>query len=106
MREACFDCGSIMKEHQTKIEGVLSDCLKCTKCGDIVFTEKQVLESARQIDMKRLKEKYTKRPVKIGNGYGFLMPQEVVRAFKLADKGTEANITFDKSKNKIEITVL
>lgn len=106
MKEKCFKCGTLMKEHGCKIAGVDAIGLKCLKCGDLVFTEAQAIAAAKKIDRSRLKEKYTKKPVKIGNSYGILMPRDIVKVFNLDSKDARIDIKTDKSNNKIEITVL
>jgi len=95
-----------MKPVRTIHEGVEADAYRCSSCRMTIFTQEQALIFGRKLQQKLLKEKYIKKPVKIGHSYGVIFPKDIVQVFNLDSKGTELGIKADKAKNKIEITVL
>ena len=104
--EHCVKCDAKLQPAKLKIGGLEFEGLKCTKCGEKVFNEKQFHEAIMVLDQKRLKDEYKKHPIKIGHSTGIIFPKDIVQVFNLNAKGTELGIKADKSKNKIEITVL
>jgi hypothetical protein len=104
--EKCHECGKPMKLTSGKFEGILCEWYHCPKCKISIFTEDQALAFGRQYQQKLLKEKYAKKPIKIGHSYGMIFPKDIVKAFNLDSKETKFDIHTDFAKNKIEITVL
>jgi hypothetical protein len=104
--EKCHECGRPMKLEVKNLKGIMCESYRCPKCKISIFTENQALAFGRQYQQKLLKEKYVKKPVKIGHSYGMIFPKEIVRAFNLDSKDAKFDINTDLAKNKIEITVL
>ena len=104
--EKCHKCGKPMKVVLTKHEGTESEAYRCTPCKITIYTEEQALMLGRKLQQKFMKEKYTKKPVKIGNSYGVIFPRDLVKVFNLDSAKTTLDFKMDKSKSKIEITVL
>jgi len=104
--EHCVKCDAKLHLTKLKISGLEFEGLKCIKCGEKVFNEKQFHAALIALDQKRLKDEYKKQPIKIGHSYGIIFPKDIVQVFNLDVKGTELGIKADKSKKKIEITVL
>ncbi|MFH0870338.1 MAG: hypothetical protein V1866_04755 [archaeon] len=102
----CVFCGVGLESAQIRAKGLKLEGFKCPKCGDKVFDEKQFHAALVALDQKRLKEEYKKTPIKIGHSYGMIFPRDIVQVFNLDAKGIELGVKADKSKNKIEITVL
>jgi len=105
-KEKCVFCGVKLEPASIALRGIKLDGLKCPKCGDKVFNEEQVGLALAALEQKRLKENYTKRPVKIGNSYGMIFPRDIVKVFNLDSDKISLHLKSDKAKNKIEITVL
>ncbi|MBW2990322.1 hypothetical protein KY348_01310 [Candidatus Woesearchaeota archaeon] len=102
----CVFCDTELKPTMLSIDGLKLEGLKCPKCGDKVFDEKQFHTMVVALDQRRLKEEYKKQPVRIGHSTGVIFPKDIVKVFNLDAKGTELGIRAYKAKNKIEITVL
>jgi len=95
-----------MEPIKTTHEGIEADAYRCSKCKMTVFTEEQALLFGHKLQQKLLKDKYVKKPVKIGNSYGMIFPRDLVKAFNLDSPKTTLDVKMDSSKSKIEITVL
>jgi len=95
-----------MKLVKTTHDGVEGDAYRCQNCKMTIFTQDQALIFGRKLQQKLLKEKYIKKPVKIGNSYGIIFPRDIVKVFNLDSGKTTLDIRMDKAKSKIEITVL
>jgi hypothetical protein len=104
--EKCHKCGAEMKLVTERFEGVVCESYRCPKCRTAIFTEEQAHAFGRIYQQKIIKEKYTKRPVKIGHSYGVIFPKGIVKVFNLDSEKVELSIKADQAKNKIEITVL
>lgn len=104
--EKCDTCRVNMQIALVPFKELKVEGWKCPKCREVIFTEKQALTIAKAIDQKRLKEKYLKKPVKIGNSLGVIFPKDVVDVFNLSPGKTKLDFRADKPKGKIEITVL
>lgn len=104
--EHCVNCDAKLHLTRLKIAGMEFDGLKCPKCGEKVFNEKQMDAVVAALEQKRLKGEYKKRPVKIGHSYGLIFPKDIVQVFNLDVKGTSLGIKANKLKKTIEITVL
>jgi len=102
----CYKCGTQMRLVNEKFEGIMCESYRCPKCKTTIFTEEQARAFGGVYQQKLLKEKYVKKPVKIGHSYGMIFPKEIVKAFNLNSKEAKLDINTDFSKNKIEITVL
>jgi hypothetical protein len=102
----CYKCGTQMNLINEKFEGILCESYRCPKCRTGIFTEEQARAFGSVYQQKLLKEKYVKKPVKIGHSYGMIFPREIVKAFNLDSKEAKFDINTDFSKGKIEITVL
>ncbi|MBU1199393.1 MAG: hypothetical protein KKF46_03690 [Nanoarchaeota archaeon] len=104
--EHCVKCDAKLHPTKLKISGIEFEGLRCIKCGEKVFTEKQMNAVAAALEQKRLKGEYKKHPIKIGHSYGMIFPKDIVQVFNLDAKGTQLGIKADKARHKIEITVL
>jgi DNA-directed RNA polymerase subunit RPC12/RpoP len=102
----CLQCGKAMELVKTSHEGIEADAYRCEKCKMTVFTQEQALTFGRKLQQKLLKDKYVKKPIKIGHSYGVIFPRDLVKAFNLDSPKTILDVKMDSSKNKIEITVL
>jgi DNA-directed RNA polymerase subunit RPC12/RpoP len=102
----CLKCGKPMKLIVENYKGIVSEAYRCSKCRTTIFTQEQALIFGRKLQQKLMKEKYVKKPIKIGNSYGIIFPRDIVRAFNLDSKKTELDVKMDSANNKIEITVL
>ncbi len=76
MREKLCKCGGKIKKDKCLIEGFLIGCMKCNKCGDILFTSEQAKELIRlrtaneHIESKR-------KIIKVGSSIAALLPKKV-----------------------------
>ena len=104
--EKCHKCGKPMKLIMEKHEGVDYEAYRCPSCKLIIFTQEQAIMLGKKLQQKMLKDKYIKKPIKIGNSIGVIFPRDLVKAFDLDSPDTTLNVKMDSSKNKIEITVL
>lgn len=104
--EHCVKCDAKLHPTKLRISGIEFEGLKCPKCGEKVFNEKQMNAVAAALEQKRLKGEYKKRPVKIGHSYGIIFPKDIVQVFNLDVKGASLGIKANKAKKTIEITVL
>ena len=102
----CLQCGKTMELIKTAHEGIEADAYRCLKCKMTVFTEEQALFFGHKLQQKLLKDKYVKKPVKIGNSYGVIFPRDLVKALDLDSPKTTLDVRMNSAKNKIEITVL
>jgi hypothetical protein len=82
----CGECGTRMIEDTTTYKGIPLTSSVCPRCKLNVFTEHQFAEAFRKIQQARLRDSYTKRPIRIGNSIGITFPKEVVEAFQLKKK--------------------
>jgi len=85
--------------------GIEADAYSRLKCKMNVFTQEQALTFGRKLQQKLLKDKYVKKPIKIGHSYGMIFPRDIVKVFNLDSPKTTMDVKMDSSKNKIEITV-
>jgi DNA-directed RNA polymerase subunit RPC12/RpoP len=102
----CLQCGKEMKSVKTIHEGIEADAYRCPSCKMTIFTQEQALIFGRKLQQKLFKEKYVKKPIKIGHSYGVIFPRDIVKAFNLDSDQTRFDVKMDISKGKIEITVL
>jgi hypothetical protein len=105
-KETCFECGAPMKLVNTSYKGVPMEAYRCTKCKETILTEDQVKKFGNALQQRKLKEKYLKKPIKIGHSYAVTFPRDLVEAFHLGSEKTRLDMRADIDKNKIEITVL
>ena len=103
--EKCHKCGKPMKLVVEKYEGIPSEAYYCPKCKIKIFTEKQALDFGKKYYQKLLKEKYFKKPIRIGHSYGMTFPKEIVKTFNLDSKDTKLEIRPDFANSKIEISI-
>ena len=104
--EHCVNCDAKLQPATLTLRGLKLEGLKCPKCGEKVFNEKQMDVALAALEQKRLKKEYKKTPIKIGNSYGVIFPRDLVRVFNLDSGKPTLDFKMDISKNKIEITVL
>ncbi|MBN2459951.1 hypothetical protein JXB28_06725 [Candidatus Woesearchaeota archaeon] len=105
-KEKCFECGGTMKIVNTSYKGVPMEAYRCTRCRETILTEAQVSKFGNAFQQKKLKEKYIKRPIKIGHSYAVTFPRDIVSVFGLSSDKTKLDMRADVDNNKIEITVL
>lgn len=103
--EKCVFCGVKLRPTTVTMKGLKLEGLKCPKCEDKVFNEKQFGSALAALEQKRLKDNYSKKPIKIGHSYGMTFPKDIVHIFNLDSKKTKLNIKPDIAKSKIEISV-
>ena len=76
MKTKLCKCGGTLKLDQCLSDGFVVDCMKCDKCGDILFTKEQtqilikLREPNKNIEGKR-------KIVKVGSSIAALLPKRV-----------------------------
>lgn len=105
VEDLCIYCEKKMHKSFVRYKGLELEAKECPKCHRRVFSEEQTLKAIEQIEEKELKEKYMKHPVKIGNSWGVIFPNEVSKKFQLNDKKTELIIHPMLSKKIIELQI-
>jgi len=95
-----------MKLIRTSYKGVPMEAYRCPNCKQIILTEEQALAFGKKFQQKRLKEKYSKKPIRIGHSYGMTFPKDIVEVFNLDSKKTKLEIKPDITNSKIEISII
>lgn len=103
-KRLCIDCNLPMKKTWVKYKGIQFEARECPKCHEKIFTEDLTLQALSRLEAKRLKEEYTKRPIKIGHSIGITFPKEITDVFDLEHTKT-VKIHADVEKGKIEICI-
>ncbi|MEK6972470.1 MAG: hypothetical protein AABW72_00320 [archaeon] len=98
-------CGGKLHKTSIKYKGILLEGEECSKCHEKMFSEEQATKAIDEIEQHDLKEKYVKHPVKIGNSWGVIFPNEVSKKFQLNQKKTELIIHPMLSKKMIELQI-
>ena len=76
MKTKLCKCGGILKLDECLSDGFVVDCMKCNKCGDVLFTKEQtqilikLREANKNIEGKR-------KIVKVGSSIAALLPKKV-----------------------------
>ena len=70
------DCGGVFKERVTKIDGLQTDAMVCSKCGFVTLTKDQ---AKRLMKLRQMMDALGKRKVvRIGNTCGVTFPPILV----------------------------
>ncbi|PIU21880.1 MAG: hypothetical protein COT15_00045 [Candidatus Diapherotrites archaeon CG08_land_8_20_14_0_20_34_12] len=104
-KEVCMYCNKEMQKSFMKLKGLKVETYKCSQCKRKILNEEQVTKAIEQLEERELKEKYVKHPVRIGNSWGIIFPNEVSKKFQLNEKKTELIIHPMLSKKMIELQI-
>lgn len=102
-KRLCIECAVPMIKTHVTYNGIQFEARECPKCHEKIFTEDLTMQAISKLEAKRLKEEYTKRPIKIGHSIGITFPKEITTVFGLA-KTKILKIYPNVAKRKIEIT--
>lgn len=76
MKTSTCKCGGSIKLDRCLVDNFLIDCMKCDKCGEILFTSEQtkllikLREANKEIEGKR-------KIIKVGSSIAALLPKKV-----------------------------
>ena len=104
-KELCINCSMPMKKTYVNYKGLKFEARECTKCKNKIFTEDLTMKAISQLEAKRLKEDYLKKPIKVGHSWGITFPKEVADVFNLKSSTTKLKIHPNVEKGVIEISV-
>jgi len=76
MKTKLCKCGGKVRNDQCLSDGFVVDCLKCDKCGDIMFTIDQTKELIRLREANE-KVKGKRKIIKVGSSIAALLPKKV-----------------------------
>ncbi len=76
MKTSTCKCGGSIKPDRCLVENFLVECLKCNKCGEILFTPEQTkqLIKLREVN-KKIEGK--RKIIKVGSSIAALLPKKV-----------------------------
>ncbi|MFH1649043.1 MAG: hypothetical protein ABIA93_00660 [Candidatus Woesearchaeota archaeon] len=101
----CGNCGGKLKKSFSTYKSMKFEAYQCTSCKEKLFTEDQAMHVARTIQARRMREEYSKKPMKVGSSWGFTFPKEMADAFQLNNPETTFTLHPDLEHNRIEIRV-
>ena len=75
-RQLKCNCGGTFEEKELEIDNLFVIAEKCSKCGEIIFSQKQAEEFLR---LKELQDIVTgkRNIIKIGNSMGITLPEKL-----------------------------
>lgn len=76
MNEKKCTCGGTIKSDECIIDEFIVHCMKCDKCGEILFTPEQTKELIRLRDANQ-KIQAQRKIIKVGSSIAALLPKKV-----------------------------
>jgi len=99
----CYECNGYLRPITKKINGIKYQAMTCGKCKRSYVGIEQIDEIGEQLQAKRLKEEYIKKPIKIGHSLGMTFPKAIVEVFEL--EKAKIKIYPDVKNKKIELLI-
>jgi len=76
MKASTCKCGGNIKLDRCLMEGFLVECMKCDKCGEILFTPEQTKQLIKLKEANQVVEG-KRKIVKVGSSIAALLPKKV-----------------------------
>ena len=76
MKASTCKCGGNIKLDRWLMEGLLVECMKCNKCGEILFTPEQTKQLIKLREANQVVEG-KRKIVKVGSSIAALLPKKV-----------------------------
>ena len=76
MKTSTCKCGGSIKLDRCLAEGFLVECMKCDKCGEILFTPEQTKQLIRLREANK-KIEGKRKIIKVGSSIAALLPKKV-----------------------------
>lgn len=71
----CYVCGGAMKRAECKIEGVKLSCLRCTKCGEELYSASEMF----RYEVLTGKRKPVRKITSLGSSIAVRLPKKLVK---------------------------
>ncbi len=90
------ECGGEFEPYKEHIDGILLDCLKCNRCGKILYTSEQMKDFMSMKAM--IKKTTTKRKIIVlGHSYAITLPKSLEKIGLAAGQRVSMRMTGKKT---------
>ncbi|MFH1848856.1 MAG: hypothetical protein ABH879_01585 [archaeon] len=72
------DCGKVLEEKLTQVEGIGCNAMVCPHCGFLTLTKEQVTEYLKLKEMHEIIDS-SRKVVRIGNSLGLILSEKLKR---------------------------
>lgn len=90
------ECGGEFQSYEEIIDGISLECLKCNRCGKILYTSEQIKEF---MNMKKLIKKITtkRKIIILGHSYAITLPKSLEKIGLVAGQRVSMKMTGKKT---------
>ena len=76
MKTKLCKCGGKLKLDECMVDGFLAECMRCDKCGDVLFTTEQTKELIKLREVNKAIEG-KRKIIKVGSSIAALLPKRL-----------------------------